>query len=265
MNLSELSSESHVEMVKYLKFFRERKESSLRQVEKEFTDVKMDRLNEDMYSREDVDDILDFLKSGLRTQVSSNISKVVNMGALVLGQLLEDGKAKGTLLEIETSAIENEKLLEAVEKMSLDALPKSKTRIDALPSFKKDAKAMRDEAERLEGSNKKLSTQLKSLEGQSRRLSQEKLELLNQIETLREKMNESSESMSKEEDSENSERIQRLQDELNTAQEENEKRVASTSQFQQMKKIMQSQAKKIAKMRKKLEKYEPDVVDEEED
>ena len=59
--------------------------------------------------------------------------------------------------------------------------------------------------------------------------------------------------------------IDKLIQALEKTQEENEKRVASTSQFQQMKKIMQSQAKKIAKMRKKLEKYEPDVVDEEED
>ena len=265
MNLNLLSNDSRNQMVKYLKFFRDKKESSLRQIEKEFSDVKMDRLNEDMYSREDIEEILDFLKSGMRTHSSHNVSMLINMGALVIGQLLEDAKSKDVILEIETSSIENERLLEAVEKMSLVSLPKTNTRIDALPSFKQDAKAMRDETERLEGSNQVLQNQLKSLEKQSMKLGKEKLDLMTQIEELKLKMDQSSDSVSKTDDADNNERIRKLQDDLNVAQEENEKRVGSTSQFQQMKKIMQSQSKKIAAMRKKLQKYEPQDYDEEED
>jgi hypothetical protein len=40
-------------------------------------------------------------------------------------QLLESAQDKGTVLSLETSAVENQQLLEAVEKMSLDALPKT--------------------------------------------------------------------------------------------------------------------------------------------
>lgn len=46
------------------------------------------------------------------------------MGALALNQLLESSQDKGVELELETSALENQSVLEAVEKMSLDAMPK---------------------------------------------------------------------------------------------------------------------------------------------
>lgn len=46
------------------------------------------------------------------------------MSALALNQLLESSQDKGVELELETSALENQSVLEAVEKMSLDAMPK---------------------------------------------------------------------------------------------------------------------------------------------
>lgn len=46
------------------------------------------------------------------------------MSALALNQLLESSQDKGIELELETSALENQSVLEAVEKMSLDAMPK---------------------------------------------------------------------------------------------------------------------------------------------
>ena len=52
------------------------------------------------------------------------MSSVVNMSALALNQLLESSQDKGIELELETSALENQSVLEAVEKMSLDAMPK---------------------------------------------------------------------------------------------------------------------------------------------
>ncbi len=52
---------------------------------------------------------------------------------------------------------------------------------------------------------------------------------------------------------------------LEEAKEENSKRVAETSQFQQMRKMMQAQSSKIRELRKRLQKYEPDACKEEDD
>jgi hypothetical protein len=50
---------------------------------------------------------------------------------------------------------------------------------------------------------------------------------------------------------------------LDEAKEENNKRIAETTQFQQMKKLMQSQSVKIRDLRLRLQKYEPDNAKEE--
>ncbi len=52
---------------------------------------------------------------------------------------------------------------------------------------------------------------------------------------------------------------------LEEAKEENAKRISDTTQFQQMRKLMQSQSAKIRDLRKRLQKYEPDSVKEDDD
>ncbi len=61
-----LSEENHESIRKYLKFFRQKKEALLRDVQREISDIKADRLNEDMYTRDDVEEFADFLASGVK-------------------------------------------------------------------------------------------------------------------------------------------------------------------------------------------------------
>ncbi len=63
---NDLSEDNHDQIRKYLRFFRQKKEGILRAVNREFTDVKADRLNEDMYSKDDVHEFADFLASAIR-------------------------------------------------------------------------------------------------------------------------------------------------------------------------------------------------------
>ena len=52
-------------------------------------------------------------------------------------------------------------------------------------------------------------------------------------------------------------RVRTLESDLREAKEEGERRVAETVQFQQMKRLMQSQAQNIKDLRRRLAKYEP--------
>ena len=52
-------------------------------------------------------------------------------------------------------------------------------------------------------------------------------------------------------------RVEHLEDDLREAREENEKRVQDTTQFTQMKKLMQTQSSNIKDLRRRLQKYEP--------
>ena len=130
--------------------------------------------------------------------------------------------------------------------MSLDALPKVAKRGGALTSFKDEAKAMREESARLEDTNNRLQAEVNLLK--------HKLA-----------MSERSNAESKRDDASERATLRRLEQALEEAKEENSKRVSETSQFQQMRKLMQSQSTKIRDLRKRLEKYEPNRDDEEEE
>jgi hypothetical protein len=60
-------------------------------------------------------------------------------------------------------------------------------------------------------------------------------------------------------------KIRSLERALHEASEEGSKRVSETSQFQQMKKMMQSQSNKLRDLRRRLQQYEPDLGKEEDD
>lgn len=65
---ADLSDENHDQVRKYLRFFRQKKDGILRSVSREFMDAKADRLNEDMYSKDDVNEFADFLASAIRVR-----------------------------------------------------------------------------------------------------------------------------------------------------------------------------------------------------
>ncbi len=116
-------------------------------------------------------------------------------------------------------------------------------------SFKDEAKAFRDESQRLEEVKSRLQAEVSSLRDRLKRAEQSYANL--------------AESKTQEEYLEK-ERERELQRALEEAKEENTKRVSETTQFQQMRKMMQSQAAKIRDLRRRLEKYEPDAVKEDE-
>ena len=65
------------------------------------------------------------------------------MGALALNQLLESAQDKQVDLVLETAKVENARLLEEVERMSLDAIPKQQRRgVGELTSIKDEAKVL---------------------------------------------------------------------------------------------------------------------------
>ena len=60
-------------------------------------------------------------------------------------------------------------------------------------------------------------------------------------------------------------RIKQLEEELKCSQEENTKRIADTSQFKQMRQLMQSQSGKIRDLKRRIERYEPDSTKDDDD
>lgn len=109
--------------------------------------------------------------------------------------------------------------------------------------MKEEAKAMKESMDQLEGENARLREELQAC--RSRLASAER---------------QGSEGKQREEDTRDSShsRIRALEQDLREAKEESEKRVSDTVQFQQMRKLMQSQSQNMTDLRRRLAKYEPD-------
>ena len=172
-----LSEYNHSQIRKYLNFFRQKRAgnrsyfittiiisydiifipfpihnlASLRALDSEFEELRHDRFHEEMYSREDIEEALDVLRSAVSNHMNHDMGMLINMGSLTIAQLLEEAQDKGIDIELDTSSSENQVLLDSVEKMSLEALPKGARRaIDSLPSFKEETRNLKAEAGRLE-------------------------------------------------------------------------------------------------------------------
>lgn len=65
-----LSDENGAHIRKYLRFFAQKKEGMLRSIQNEFADSKADKLHEDVYTRDDVEDFCDFLSTSVRVRIT---------------------------------------------------------------------------------------------------------------------------------------------------------------------------------------------------
>ena len=133
---------------KYLRFFRAKKDGLIRTILRECDETREHHLHEDMYSKEEVENFADFLVGSVRNHIISDLGSIINMSALSISQLLEGAAEKGVDLDLEITAVENQALLEAVEKMSLDAIPRgSAKRGGGLSSLKDDQRALKESIE----------------------------------------------------------------------------------------------------------------------
>lgn len=138
----------------------------------------------------------------------------------------------------------------------------NKKRGSVLVSLKDEAKALanesravREEAGRLEETNKQLQSRFNTIQADATKLAREKAALQSEVDSLRrqlkvlEKNSQESENSAKGGNDNLLRRIERLEEELDEEREVNQKRVAETPQFLQMKKLMQSQSQKMKELR----------------
>eukprot|EP01041_Mallomonas_annulata_P000069 gene69-81_t len=266
-----LDEDNDEQIRKFIRFFRQKKDGILRSISSEIDEAKQDRLNEDMFTKEDMTDFSEYISSLVRTQLSQELSDTINMNALIVSKLLENAQSKGVHIDLDIGSAENQALLQAVEKMNLDSIPKrGARRMDALPSMKDEAKATRDEMDRLQTTNQNLQERFNAIQADASKLVKENTTLKNEVDSLNRRLEAQGESSSKakaesKSDREATQRIIKLEEEVKRAKEEGAKRLSETTQFTQMRSLMKTQNDKIKSLRRKLARYEPDDTKEEDD
>jgi len=114
----------------------------LEQIQCDFDDTKNDSVTEDMYSLDEVHSLFDSISNVVKDTTRVEVGSMINMTVLLFAQLFTQAEDEGVQLEMDTSVIEDQRLLEEVEKMTLEkkqrAAGKGARLKDTLAQTKKD-------------------------------------------------------------------------------------------------------------------------------
>jgi len=69
----------------------------------------------------------------LQGRVREELTSTINMNVLLISHLLEGAQDSNVSLDLDASAVENQVLIQSIEKMNIDAMPKGgRKAVDAL-------------------------------------------------------------------------------------------------------------------------------------
>ncbi|CAM9199517.1 unnamed protein product [Ectocarpus sp. 4 AP-2014] len=256
---------SHENLVRtYLKFVRAKRDIALRSMESEFDDINNDRLSEDMYSQQDVESIMDGLRGCVITNLRQEVGAVANMSALLMKQMLEDAEQQGASLAFDTSSVEDQALLEEVERMRVDgAFRRQSGQASRLVSIKDEHARLAEETQIMQAQNEALEARVAGLQQDCaillRERDEEKAEAANLRRKLRFKAPDKKEKPPKEVSGDKGGAdVEAARQEISALQALNERRLNESPQFQELKKLVSSKSKQVVSLRRRLLRYEPD-------
>ena len=265
----------HEEQVKaFLKFFRSKRNVQLKELEACFEDQK-EFLTDDMYSKDDVQKMLDSLLNSVVHTVETDLKNTVSMNMLVLRQLLEEAETEEIEMNIDMTIVEDQSLLTEVNKLAVDAPTKKDRRRKKvkLDGIRDEHQVMMREFEGVKADNKKLnrlndelSDRLKASMKSEKKLKASLTSVRAQLDTLNRKMGVVEGGKSNAEDEyeklkaelEETKAILKNQHGVDSeeARDAALDRVVQTKQFKEFRRQFQKKNDQIAALRERLSRYE---------
>eukprot|EP00944_MAST-04C_sp_MAST-4C-sp1_P005313 g5313.t1 len=265
----------HEEQVKaFLKFFRSKRTVQLKELEACFEDQK-EFLTDDMYSKDDVQKMLDSLLNSVVHTVETDLKNTVSMNMLVLRQLLEEAETEEIEMNIDMTIVEDQSLLTEVNKLAVDAPTKKDRRRKKvkLDGIRDEHQVMMREFEGVKADNKKLnrlndelSDRLKASMKSEKKLKASLTSVRAQLDTLNRKMGVVEGGKSNAEDEyeklkaelEETKAILKNQHGVDSeeARDAALDRVVQTKQFKEFRRQFQKKNDQIAALRERLSRYE---------
>jgi len=274
--IESLSGDHQMEIHKYLKFLKTKINQSVTRVDNAFSNFKEDKLKEgEMYNTDDVETMTDELQEDVKGTCESEMTNLVRMSGVFIQMLLYQADQQDISLKAEASYIENQSAIENMGALEVLNAVKFKNEVkkqpSRLPTMDRQISDASKAAEFLEmkEENKTLLEKTRKLTEQVTVLLKEKKEVQTELETLRVDFEHSSTlSNMEKKDTESAmqgasqdvlelrETIKQKEAEIKAVEEERDKKVQSSTQFLQMKKLVREKNELIKDLRERLGKYE---------
>jgi len=282
---SHLNSSHKQQLTNYLKFFQSKINEQAKEIEAAFEDSKEMRLLEEMYSKDDVVNIIDGLRDVLQSTIRSEFEKYSHQSALFLRHLFLQAEGHSVTLSVNTAELEDAVLLSGIKKLELE--DKKKQTVADLPDVsgsKKLAalgnapdvklvtrlKELEDQHKSLQTRFDKLQQQYMSTSREANELKESKDDLSRQVVDLKRDMTNLQSNNTKatfteletirgelsryKRDSED--KTKRLETELKATQEQLSDRINKSPQFVQMKQMLQTKNQQLKDARQRVKELE---------
>jgi len=230
------SNAQPAELTKLQKYLDLKKKNCLREADKTLNDFKSD-LTEQIYNREDVEDLLDKLTKDLGNTYSQEIDHLIHAATSYVGAALKEAERNGFEINVDVDFLDNKEAMESL-RAATRAIAKK-----VAEGYKGSIEDLLVEIEMLKTKNKKQQEELS-------RLSDEK-----DLSELRPNKGPGAGASSQE--------VAELQKKLTQYQAKNEelsadmnKKLNESTQFNNLKKMMQTRNEQMKKLRDRLSKYE---------
>ncbi len=240
-----------------VEYFRKRRQSQLDEVLSALEEAKSLKLLEDMYSKDDVEAIIDACTSEVRKNAGEELETMVRQVTLYLQQAYLQAEGNGVSLSVDTKILDDSKLLEDMKNLTFGS------GVSSNPSPKRGGLAPLAPLSRnkVDGSLvakvNALETDKKSLQGRVKELGQQLREALKAKTGLEEKLAAGGAAASGEAQLEA--RLKRVEGELKKAKADLDGRLTASTAFQNLKTMLTKKNKQLKVARAKLAKLAPSV------
>ena len=271
-----LKPEHQFEVQKFLLFFKQKREESLREADAALSQFASQSVTDLMMSKDEVMELLKAMTSELKTTLEAELANIVRMSAIYIRTLLYQGEQQGMSFQADTSYLENQRMIEEMAKIEkhqktlaeLSRAPSGGARLPTLQSgFSNDPTLIQELREKKEEVNQ-LKERLSRLQVQLSTAMADKEELTEKVahlEATQTQHHEEDDSQAREMTAELFQaKVTITQLALETKEgllaqlkQEQEKRLNESKQFQSLKKLIQTKNDQLKELRARLEKYEP--------
>ena len=232
------------QVVKYMKFFQYKTIEHKKEILYAIDEIRDTKMNDNMYTRNDVNEILECLKEEADEVITDELNKFTKQTVLYLRQLFLQAEGHKINLSVDLHSLDDAILLAKIEKLDIDSklnIPdRKKTKLSSLLNNNIDISLV-TQIKDLENKYNQLLEQNNTLQQQLNLSNDQNIELKKEMNQL---INDNEENLKV--------KVVQLTEKLHIAQNELATKLRQTKQFTQLKALMQQKNTEIRQLKKQL-------------
>eukprot|EP00467_Chlorarachnion_reptans_P009585 CAMPEP_0114508966 /NCGR_PEP_ID=MMETSP0109-20121206/12930_1 /TAXON_ID=29199 /ORGANISM="Chlorarachnion reptans, Strain CCCM449" /LENGTH=252 /DNA_ID=CAMNT_0001688031 /DNA_START=28 /DNA_END=786 /DNA_ORIENTATION=- len=232
-----------------MKYFRGKRGTQTAEVVSTFEDVKMIKLVEEMYSKEEVESILAECEGEVKSKMNDEFERVLCQFGLLLQKMYVQAEGQDITLSVDANVLDDAKLIEEFKNMSFDSI--------SIPTKKKGLASLTNNAidGKLVSKVNTLEKDKSSLQERVQKLSQQLREALKKNTELQEKLESGTSA-----DSKSQGKLEAAYAQIKELKKAIDDKLTNSKQFQSLKTMLTKKNEQLRVLRQQLAKHDDGIT-----